>query len=71
MTQIPADTVESASRLPEWLEVVLQNASKLRFGTVQIVVHDGKVTQVERIQRTRFTPSAEARHADAQATALS
>lgn len=40
----------------EWLEVVRQKVAKLRFGSVQITVHDGRVTQVESIEKTRFAP---------------
>jgi hypothetical protein len=38
----------------DWLEVVRQNVTNLRFGSVQITIHDGKVTQVESIEKTRF-----------------
>lgn len=37
-----------------WLEVVCQNVANLRFGSVQITVHEGRVTQVESIEKTRF-----------------
>jgi hypothetical protein len=37
-----------------WLEIVRENVGNLRFGSVQITVHDGKVTQVESIEKTRF-----------------
>lgn len=40
----------------EWLEVVRQKVAKLRFGSVQVTVHDGRVTQVESIEKTRFAP---------------
>lgn len=40
----------------EWLDVVRQKVAKLRFGSVQITVHDGRVTQVESIEKTRFAP---------------
>ena len=39
---------------PEWLEVVRQKVEGLRFGIVQIVVHDAKVTQIERTEKTRL-----------------
>lgn len=42
----------------EWLELVRQKVSKLRFGSVQITVHDGRVTQVETVEKTRFVPRA-------------
>lgn len=38
----------------DWLEIVRKNAANLRFGSVQITVHDGRVTQVESIEKTRF-----------------
>ncbi|MFZ4595375.1 MAG: YezD family protein [Verrucomicrobiaceae bacterium] len=39
-----------------WLEVVRQKAAAIRFGSVQITVHYGRVTQVESLEKTRFTP---------------
>lgn len=41
---------------PDWLEVVRQNVANLRFGSVQITVHDGRVTQIESVEKTRFVP---------------
>jgi hypothetical protein len=38
----------------DWLDVVRQNVANLRFGSVQITVHDGRVTQIESIEKTRF-----------------
>ena len=38
----------------DWLELVRQNVQSLRFGVVQIVVHDSKVTQIERTEKTRL-----------------
>lgn len=43
----------------DWLEIVRKNASNLRFGSVQITVHDGRVTQVESIEKTRFVSPRE------------
>ena len=37
-----------------WIEIVRQKVESLRFGVVQIVVHDGKVTQIERTEKTRL-----------------
>jgi hypothetical protein len=39
----------------DWTKVVREKVEKLRFGVVQIVVHEGKVTQIESTERTRFT----------------
>jgi len=38
----------------DWLELVQEKVETLRFGVVQIVVHDSKVTQIERTERTRL-----------------
>jgi hypothetical protein len=40
--------------LPAWLELVHQQVSSLKFGTVQITVHDSRVTQVERLEKVRL-----------------
>jgi hypothetical protein len=41
---------------PEWLRVVQQKVETLRYGVVQLVVHDGRVTQIERTEKTRIAP---------------
>lgn len=38
----------------DWLDIVRQNVQSLRFGVVQIVVHDSRVTQIERTEKTRL-----------------
>lgn len=45
---------------PEWVALVRDKVESLRFGVVQIVVHDGKVTQIERTERTRLEGSSSA-----------
>lgn len=42
--------------LPEWLDIVRQKVESLSFGVVQIVVHERKVTQIERTEKTRLDP---------------
>lgn len=37
-----------------WLAVVAEKVKTIRYGVVQIVVHDSKVVQIERTERTRF-----------------
>ena len=44
----------SDSPLPAWLTIVRQKVESLRYGVVQIVVHDGQVTQIERTEKTRL-----------------
>ncbi len=41
----------------DWMEVVSRKVASLRFGSIQITVHDGKVTQLESIEKTRFVPA--------------
>ena len=41
---------------PEWLRVVQQKVETLRYGVVQLVIHDGRVTQIERTEKTRINP---------------
>jgi hypothetical protein len=40
--------------LPDWLQVVREKVESLRYGVVQLVVHDGRVTQIERTEKTRL-----------------
>jgi hypothetical protein len=39
---------------PEWLALVRAQVRDLRYGVVQLVVHDGRVTQIERTEKTRL-----------------
>jgi hypothetical protein len=38
----------------EWLTVVRQKVSTLRFGVVQVVVHEGRVVQIECTEKVRL-----------------
>ncbi|MBB5031405.1 YezD family protein [Prosthecobacter vanneervenii] len=42
------------SEADSWIEIVRQKVSALRFGSVQIIVHEGRVTQVESTEKTRL-----------------
>ena len=37
-----------------WLDLVRQHVGSLRYGVVQIIVHDGHVTQIEKTERVRL-----------------
>lgn len=37
-----------------WLEIVRRQGASLRFGVVQIVVHDSRMTQIDKTERVRF-----------------
>ena len=36
---------------PQWLEIVRESLGEMRFGPVQIVVDEGRVTQVDATRR--------------------
>lgn len=40
--------------IASWLKVVESKVAALRFGSVQIIVHEGRVTQVESTEKVRF-----------------
>jgi hypothetical protein len=46
----PADT--------GWLELVRWHVGSLSYGLVQIIVHDGRVTQIEKTERVRLDDRA-------------
>ena len=37
-----------------WIETVRGQVNSLRFGLVQIVVHNGRVVQIEKTEKIRF-----------------
>lgn len=43
-----------AVSIPEWVALVREKVEGLRYGVVQLVVHDGRVTQIERTEKTRL-----------------
>ena len=42
--------------LPDWLAIVREKVEGLRYGIVQLIVHDGRVTQIECTEKTRLEP---------------
>ncbi|WP_144462045.1 YezD family protein [Siminovitchia fortis] len=38
----------------EKLKVIVEALSNLRFGELQITVHEGKIVQINRIEKQRF-----------------
>ncbi|MDF2669188.1 MAG: hypothetical protein K0R67_1494 [Paenibacillus sp.] len=44
-----------------WSERIVQSVNGLEYGTVQIVVHDGRIVQIERTERKRFEAEASAK----------
>ncbi|MEQ1602056.1 MAG: YezD family protein [Methylophilaceae bacterium] len=48
---------EIASQIPDGvLQEIARALEQLRYGSIEIVVHEGKVTQIERREKIRFGP---------------
>lgn len=47
-----------------WAERILNSVAGLEYGSVHIVVHDGKIVQIERTERKRFDSASNPRKAD-------
>ncbi len=54
MNAVTIKSTGSGDEKANWLEVVRQQVGSLRFGVVQIVVHDAQVTQIEKTERVRL-----------------
>jgi len=62
MSEKTAKTVNKDLTETGWLEIVRQQVGSLRFGVVEIVVHDSRVTQIEKTERLRLDkPTTEIR----------
>ena len=48
----------------KWLELVIQQVGSLRFGVVEIVVHDGRVIQIEKTERLRLDKTPDDQRTD-------
>jgi hypothetical protein len=44
----------TAHQQAAWLDVVRNQVHSLRFGQIQVVVHNSQVVQVEKTERIRF-----------------
>jgi hypothetical protein len=51
--------LQAPESLPAWLKLVREQVHSLKFGTVQISVHDSRVVQVERVEKLRFDKTGE------------
>ncbi|HTV75770.1 MAG TPA: YezD family protein [Candidatus Baltobacteraceae bacterium] len=54
MNSAQAKTSGDSGGKPDWLEIVRQQVTSLRYGVVEIVVHDSQVTQIEKTERVRL-----------------
>lgn len=58
---MPALNPQRIAESPEaepWTQVVREMLGDLRFGTIQITVHDGRVVQIDRTERRRLDKDA-------------
>ena len=62
MSESTANTGSKGLADANWLEIVRQQVASLRFGVVEIIVHDARVTQIEKTERLRLDkPTTETR----------
>lgn len=55
----PERALSSDGPKTDWVEVVRTKVEALRFGSIQIIVHEGRVTQIESLEKTRFNSPRE------------
>jgi hypothetical protein len=48
----------------KWIELVTQQVRSLRYGVVEIIVHDSRVIQIEKTERLRLEKSPGEKHPD-------
>ena len=58
MSTTKIETGLPSGALPEWLELVWRQVASLRYGAVEIVVHDSRVIQIEKTERVRLDKPA-------------
>jgi len=55
---VRVDDAEAETPQPKWISLVKNAAASLRFGTIQVKIHDGEIVQIETTQRFRIEDSA-------------
>ena len=54
MSETSTTTYANDTKNHSWQELVVQEVESIRYGAVTITIHDGRVVQVEKTQKTRF-----------------
>jgi hypothetical protein len=54
MSENKIESIENVGKKPAWLDIVRQQVGSLRYGVVQVVVHDSQVTQIDKTERVRL-----------------
>jgi hypothetical protein len=49
-----------------WFQRISSSLNGLEYGTVQIIVHDGRIVQIERTERSRYDQEAKSHHQESQ-----
>jgi len=40
-----------------WVEIIKEKLGGLRYGQILLTVHDGRIVQIEKTEKTRLEPS--------------
>ena len=52
--RVPAQASHRDHKLPEPLQAVADALQQMRYGVIQLTVHDGKLMQIDVTERRRF-----------------
>jgi hypothetical protein len=47
---------------PEWVGIIIKQIESLRFGVVQITVHESRVVQIEKTEKVRIDKGEQRAH---------
>ena len=61
MSDTPKKLPVGGAEETKWLELVIQQVGSLRYGVVEIVVHDSRVIQIEKTERLRLDKTTDDR----------
>jgi hypothetical protein len=60
MSEITAKSGGNETLESDWLEIVRRQVASIQYGVVEIIIHDSRVTQIEKTERLRLDrPSVE------------
>ena len=57
MSERPKNIPETGPEDLKWLDLVVEQVRSLRFGVVEIIVHDSRVIQIEKTEKLRLEKS--------------
>jgi hypothetical protein len=58
----PVDVDESDDKGAAWVRSVIQAVRSTRYGSVEVVIHEGRVVQIERREKVRFADDRQPDH---------